>query len=268
MIGKEHKVVTTTKLAVILVAVILSGCAYLLATCIAREEMKILFIGIDGADWEMVGPLAGQGMLPHFDRLMRSGTSVKVHTAGRKGSPVYWTTIATGQWSKRHGILGFVVKNSQGQGEIPYTSNMRKTKAFWNVLSAKGISVVGRLIDLADENTIVIITADHGLMRKEHTNNGVFIISGPNIRENSWITTRPINLTDICPTLLYLLGVPAARDMDGRVFEEAIAEDYLKYHRIAQVRSYGKRETSNDVPRRSHLDDEIVERLKSLGYLE
>lgn len=355
---------------------------------IGDNELKILIIGIDGADWEMVEPLVGEGLLPNFEKLIRHGASAKIDTNETGGSAVYWTSIATGQTSDKHGIYFFTAKDRQTGRIVPCTSNMRKTKAFWNILSEKDISVgivgwyvtwpaeevngfmvssyyavrkveqptwkgtyynnvpdmtyppelkeriekftltaqksfyrnikniikpsalkinapniydakwvlltdeiykeiglklykdqrprvfsvyfsgldsvghrftspdkkitdnsiaifgnvhknyylymdkvLGRFIELADENTIIMALSDHGLMRQAHTQNGVFIMSGPGIKQDTFIK-QPVKLTDICPTLLYLLNLPVARDMDGRVFKEAIREETLRKNKI------------------------------------
>ena len=126
--------------------------------------------------------------------------------------------------------------------------------------------VVGGFINLTDRNTIIIIAADHGLMRSEHTNNGVFIICGPHIKKNIALK-KSINLTDILPTILYLSGLPVAKDMDGQVFKKVISEEYLDTNEVMYIDSYGKREIANNTTIRPEFDDKILERLKSLRYL-
>ena len=126
--------------------------------------------------------------------------------------------------------------------------------------------VVGGFINLTDRNTIIIIAADHGLMRGEHTNNGVFIIYGPHIKKNIALK-KSINLTDILPAILYLSGLPVAKDMDGQVFKKVISEEYLDTNEVMYIDSYGKREIANNTTIRPEFDDKILERLKSLRYL-
>ena len=50
-------------------------------------------------------------------------------------SPVIWTSIATGKVPDKHGIHGFIEKMANGYEHIPVTSDMRRVKAIWNILS-------------------------------------------------------------------------------------------------------------------------------------
>src|SRR5204862_95865 len=40
----------------------------------ARPTGKILLVGLDGADWNIVDPLLARGALPHLARLIKGGT--------------------------------------------------------------------------------------------------------------------------------------------------------------------------------------------------
>lgn len=47
--------------------------------------------------------------------------------------------------------------------------------------------------------------------------NGLFIATGPDIKENSKMNAK---LLDIAPTILHIFGIPIPTDMDGRVLQE------------------------------------------------
>lgn len=393
-------------------------------SCAQDKSKKIMFIGIDALDWELLDQLLAEGVMPHFMELKQNGTSVKVNTNDIGGSAVYWTTIATGQLSGKHGINNFITRDPVTGKRVPVTSNMRKSKAFWNIFSENDISVgvvgwyvswpaekvngfmissyfgirekqqptwkgtiyedtphmvypdewreevngyirtaekrylqnLGRIIKpseldmnygvvpqtkwafladeifheaginlypkkkpqifavyfegvdvvghrftfpkkvrqratnlrfgnvqrkcylytdeilgqyagMVDDDTIIIVTADHGLMRGHHTNNGVFMISGPGIKRNVR-TSKPINLTDIVPTMLHIMGLPIARDMDGDVYRDVFEDEFLEKNPIQYISSYGKRKDVSRTPSRSQFDEEILERLRSLGYIK
>jgi len=79
-----------------------------------RAGVRLLFIGLDGANWTVARPLIERGELPNLARLMAEGHSGPLHslrtyrpTAGRWGwwSAVVWATIATGYREEKHGIL-------------------------------------------------------------------------------------------------------------------------------------------------------------------
>ena len=104
----------------------------------------LLVVGIDGATFDVIGPLVKQGRLPTFERLMREGAWGPLETIEPTLSPAIWTTIATGQLPERHGILGFDGVPGQTMTTLP-TSDMRRLRAFWNILSEheRTVGVIG-----------------------------------------------------------------------------------------------------------------------------
>jgi len=104
---------------------------------------KVLVIGLDGADWEILDRLEGKGAIPNLARLRREGASGVLLSEEPMLSPILWTTIATGRSPSEHGILGFLTQQA-GQVE-PVRSDERKVRAFWNVASEAGrrVGVIG-----------------------------------------------------------------------------------------------------------------------------
>lgn len=90
--------------------------------------------------------------------------------------------------------------------------------------------MLGRLLQLADENTTTIICSDHGFESgalrtlgnprepagpaADHRQYGIFLAKGPNIRAGEQVYGA--SLIDIAPTMLTMLGLPIGDDMDGR----------------------------------------------------
>ncbi|MBW2284299.1 MAG: alkaline phosphatase family protein [Deltaproteobacteria bacterium] len=96
---------------------------------------KVLFIGWDGADWQMIDPLMDAGKMPNLNRLVNQGVMGNVSTLSPTLSPILWTSIATGKRPFKHGIHGFTEPDPHGGGIRPITAVARKTKAVWNILS-------------------------------------------------------------------------------------------------------------------------------------
>ncbi len=70
---------------------------------------RILLVGIDSADWDVVEPLMAEGRLPNLRALVESGVSCDLHSLEPKQkSPTIWTTIATGKLPEKHGITDYV----------------------------------------------------------------------------------------------------------------------------------------------------------------
>ncbi len=97
---------------------------------------KVLLIGIDGMEWDIVNPLMEEGRLPNIKRLVDEGTSGVLLSREKTLSPIIWTTIATGKKREEHGIDGFFDPGRRGSnGErMPLTSADRKVPAIWNIL--------------------------------------------------------------------------------------------------------------------------------------
>lgn len=100
---------------------------------------RLLLIGIDGADWRVMAPLLEAGELPHLQQLMRNGTSGPLMSLYPIISPVIWTTIATGKGPDQHGVLDFTMPDPQTGQPIVTSSSLRRSKAFWNILSDQGL---------------------------------------------------------------------------------------------------------------------------------
>lgn len=73
------------------------------------SKRKLLWIGIDGATWQVIDPLLKAGKLPHLQRLIARGTSGVLQSLEYSASPVAWTTIATGKMPAKHNIKDFRV---------------------------------------------------------------------------------------------------------------------------------------------------------------
>lgn len=107
--------------------------------------VKVLLLGLDAAEWNLINPLIAAGRLPHLESLIRSGSSGRLGTLFPAQSPVVWNSIATGKRPGKHGIRGFVVRHPESGKRMPYTSNMRKCKTIWEILSEhhRRVGVVG-----------------------------------------------------------------------------------------------------------------------------
>ena len=99
--------------------------------------------------------------------------------------------------------------------------------------------------------------------RWNHTRDGIYIVSGKDIRRGFSGPTE--NIQNIAPTILYLLGLPVGPHMDGRVMGSIFREGYVAGHPIAIVDDY---ETVVTRVRRALPEEEDFEKkLRSLGYI-
>lgn len=101
---------------------------------------KLLLIGWDAADWQMIHPLLDAGRMPHLKALIEGGVMGNLLTLQPILSPILWTSIGTGKRAYQHGITGFVEPTPDGTALQPAQSTSRRCKALWNILSQAGKS--------------------------------------------------------------------------------------------------------------------------------
>jgi arylsulfatase A-like enzyme len=113
-----------------------------------------------------------------------------------------------------------------------------------------------------------VIVSDHGFGYRgyEHDNGppGVLIVRGPGIRPGAFTGA---GIADVTPTLLGLLGLPVADDMQGRPLQIAEPGGPLDQP-VSRIATYGP-----SASRGTHgaIDPEALRRheeyLRSLGYV-
>jgi tetratricopeptide (TPR) repeat protein len=142
------------------------ACALLLAVacgCAQRAARpRVLVVGVDGADWEMIVPMVARGELPTFARLIERGATAPAITLQPPLSPLLWTSIATGRSPDEHGILDFVARDPATGRTIPVTSTLRRVKAIWNIATESDLraSVVGWLATWPAEPVSGVMVTD------------------------------------------------------------------------------------------------------------
>ena len=93
---------------------------------------------------------------------------------------------------------------------------------------------------------------------------GVLALAGAAARGGSRLTAQPI---DVMPTVLYALGLPYSRELAGRPLPELFDERYVATYPPREVSTYGA-PSARLAPRSGQpLDAEMLERLRSLGYV-
>lgn len=99
---------------------------------------KLLLIGWDAADWQLMHPLIDAGRMPNLRRLVERGVIGNLATLQPVLSPILWTSIATGKRAYQHGVHGFVEPTPDGTALRPTASSTRQCKALWNILAQAG----------------------------------------------------------------------------------------------------------------------------------
>jgi len=97
-----------------------------------------------------------------------------------------------------------------------------------------------------------------------HRMHGVLIARGEHL--NSSLRVSKARIADVAPTILHSMGLDIPDDMDGRVLSEFLTPEFAAAHPIRFARSDGAT-TRGAVEFSVEENEEILERLKSLGYM-
>jgi len=112
---------------------------------LARAEKPVIFIGLDGGDWQLLDDYIARGLMPNLGRLVREGASGVLTTEHPPLSAILWTTMMTGVSPIEHQVLDFTHFNRTTGKKEPITSTERKAPAIWNMetMAGKSVAVFG-----------------------------------------------------------------------------------------------------------------------------
>jgi predicted AlkP superfamily phosphohydrolase/phosphomutase len=109
---------------------------------------RALVIGLDGATYDVLVPLAEQGVMPHVAALLREGALATLRSTRPCLTPAAWTTFQTGVDPLRHGVLDFrYLDHRAGTLRLADTSRIAVPTIF-DALRAVGHSVVSLCLPL------------------------------------------------------------------------------------------------------------------------
>lgn len=106
-----------------------------------KAPPRVIVVGWDGGDWQLLEPLAASGQLPNLAALIARGRTWNLKSFQPMASPLIWTTIATGRTPPDHGVLDFQELDPKTRNRLPISGRSRKVPALWNLASAKGVTV-------------------------------------------------------------------------------------------------------------------------------
>src|SRR5712692_1393045 len=106
---------------------------------IAAKKPRVIMLGVNGAEWDIIKPLLVRGEMPNLGWVISRGVSGKLRTVSAPNCPKIYSIFETSRTPEENGITGFKVN-----GETA-VSTLLKAPPLWSLLSDAGISV-----DLAD----------------------------------------------------------------------------------------------------------------------
>lgn len=126
---------------------------------------RVVLLGLDGLEWGVLEPLLERGQMPHLKRFIDGGARGSLSTLLPTYSPIIWASIITGKGPAQHGIDNFFRAVPDASGvtrRVPYTSNSRRAKALWTILSEAGrrVASVGWWSSWPAEEVTGILVSD------------------------------------------------------------------------------------------------------------
>ncbi len=103
------------------------------------------------------------------------------------------------------------------------------------------------------------ISGSHGA-----STDGIFLAAGPDVDPAAAV--ERVDLHDVAPTVLYALGLPVAEDFAGRAVTELFTAEFRRRFPLRTIPSWGS-VTPGEAPT-SEADEQLVEQLRALGYLD
>ena len=100
--------------------------------------MRVLCLGLDGADYDLVRDLLAQGKLPTLSRLSREGAFGPLRSTVPPLTPVAWSSFLTGLNPGSHGIFGFSANPHRAASRLESAAN-RAGVPLWRFLGRAGI---------------------------------------------------------------------------------------------------------------------------------
>ena len=154
-----------------------------------------------------------------------------------------------------------------------------------------------KLLSKVDEDTIVFVVSDHGFQasgvltesikakdyksaRAEaekigqlalmqpgmHHLDGIFMARGPYIKQGFQLKA---SVYDLAPTILALMGLPVADNLEGRVLTEMIEPAFFEKHPLTTIDSYDRLLGRTLIPLPEDGDDDAgMDQIKALGYVD
>jgi hypothetical protein len=108
---------------------------------------------------------------------------------------------------------------------------------------------------------VVVVTAPG---RGASGGEGRLVMRGGEVRAGAAAAARA---TDVAPTILYALGVPISDALAGSPLTDLFEPPFVTRYAVRQVPSYGRPATPAGARSGQPLDQEMIDRLRSLGYV-
>lgn len=102
---------------------------------------KLVVLGLDAADLDVMRPLIARGEMPNVARLMAEGASGVLRSTVPPVSAPAWASFLTGRNPGQHGLYSFVVERGGGRMQLANVTDIHGPR-LWDVAAAQGAKPV------------------------------------------------------------------------------------------------------------------------------
>ncbi len=127
--------------------------------------------------------------------------------------------------------------------------------------------LLGILIERYCPGGLLAVVCEPGKKARLAGEQGLVLFHGMDVRAGA-DTQEPMMLEDVAPTVLYLSGLPVSSNMSGRALREAGEGGPGGARPLRYVTSFGPPPLRLDTSSRYGNDREMIQRLRSLGYVK
>jgi predicted AlkP superfamily phosphohydrolase/phosphomutase len=139
------------------------------------------------------------------------------------------------------------------RGRVPFEVSRTEAAVFGKTMEryyGHTDAMLGAIVRAFGDDATIIVCSDHGFEGpkrgqeiggiNDHGTVGILVMAGEGIRRGVKIDEQGV--CDVTPTILALFGLPVASDMNGKVIEDALTEDFLAAHPVREIASYERPE--------------------------
>ena len=138
---------------------------------------------------------------------------------------------------------------------------------------------IGEIYDKYASKYTIILISDHGGQSWKysgrlsieyflHSHEAIFFIVGQGIKKHYQYKSHLYNLYDILPTILYILNLPISKQLEGKIIKDIFEFNFLSRNKPHFVSEYKIEMNQQKALKKEAIDEEMVEKLKGLGYVK
>lgn len=98
---------------------------------------RVVALGLDGLSFSLLQKLAAQGIMPHYQALMRSRPAMQMDSVIPTVSSVAWSSFATAKNPGKFGVFGFTELTRAMELHLPDSRDL-KSPTIWEILARHG----------------------------------------------------------------------------------------------------------------------------------